>query len=110
MKTKVPLEKPVPDQTVICQLTSPKLQERKQTIIAHLQKQVLEKKELPNGFAYRFTGTDEMLDELTAFIKVERACCGFFSFWLSIQNQEAIWLEITGPKGAKEFITSEMAL
>jgi hypothetical protein len=96
--------------SISCRLTSPELQERKRTVIASLQKQVLEQKELPNGYAYRFKGTDAMLDELTTFIKTERQCCGFFDFSLSVQSDENVWLELTGPEGVKDFVVAEIEL
>lgn len=97
------------DSTLACKLTSRELQQRKVTILASLRKQVIEKKELDNGYAFKFPSDDKMLDELTDFIKTERECCDFFSFKLSVSG-EATWLEITGPKGAKEFITTELEL
>jgi Cu/Ag efflux pump CusA len=98
---------PVP---VACRLTSPQLQERKRTVIASLQRQVLESRELPHGYSYRFGGTDETLDELLAFIKTERQCCGFFDFALLVQSDETVWLTLTGPAGARDFINAEVAL
>jgi len=72
---------------------------------------MLIKKELENGYAFKFNGTDNMLDELTEFIKTERECCDFFTFNLSIGgDKKEIWLELTGPKEAKEFIKTEMEL
>lgn len=69
------------------------------------------KKELKNGFAYKFNGSDVMIDQLAAFVKTERACCDFFIFNLSISGDKSeAWLEITGPKGAKEFIKTELEL
>ncbi|MBT8196050.1 MAG: hypothetical protein HKO56_02805 [Bacteroidia bacterium] len=50
---------------LMCGLSSPELQERKETVIASLQKQLIETKELENGYAFKFPGTDEMVDELT---------------------------------------------
>jgi len=51
--------------------TTPELQKRKKNVIASLKKQILEKKELKNGYAFKFFGTDEVLDELTEFIRTE---------------------------------------
>lgn len=36
-----------------CKLTTPELRERKATVIASLKKQMMEKKELKNGFVFR---------------------------------------------------------
>ena len=94
-----------------CKLTSPELRERKATVIANLKKQVIEKKELKNGYAYRFDGSDAMIDQLTDFIKTERMCCDFFTFNISVSGDKSeAWLQIAGPKGAKEFIVSELEL
>lgn len=96
---------------ISCKLTTPELQQRKSTVLESLRKQVLEKKELKDGYAFKFKGTDAMLDELTEFIKTERACCDFFTFNLSISGDKSeIWLEITGADGAKDFIKTELEL
>lgn len=98
------------EKPIACKLTTPELRQRKETVLAELKKAVLEKKELPNGYAYRFKATDEMLDRLTEFIKTERMCCDFFDFTLSVQNDNIIWLEISGRKGVKEFIEGELEI
>lgn len=96
---------------LVCKLTPKELQARKATVLESLRKQVIEKKELDNGFSYRFTNTDQVLDELTDFIKTERQCCDFFDFSLSILSDDnAIWLSLTGPKNAKDFIKAELNL
>ena len=92
-------------------LTTPELQERKATVIASLKKQIALKRELKNGFAYRFPGSDSIVDELATFVKTERACCDFFNFDLSIRgNKTEAWLKITGPTGAKDFIKTLLEL
>jgi len=94
-----------------CMLTSVELQQRKETVIKSLRKQIIETKELSNGYAFRFPGTDEVLDELAEFIKTERSCCSFFIFGLSVSGDKSeAWLELTGADGAKAFILSELGL
>jgi hypothetical protein len=93
-----------------CKLTSPELRKRKEEIISNLKTKILEKKELPDGYAYKFNGNDEILDFLTAFIKSERMCCDFFNFKLLISNASVVWLEISGAEGAKEFIKTELEM
>lgn len=98
-------------QVLACKLTSPEMQERKATVIASLRKKIIEKKEISNGFSYKFKGTDEVLDELSAFIKTERLCCDFFDFTIKANGDASYsWLTISGPKGAKEFIKTELEL
>jgi hypothetical protein len=92
-----------------CKLTSPEIQKRKATVIASLKRQVLEKQELTNGYAYRFKGTDEIVDELVDFVKTERLCCSFFDFQIQVAgNGDSAWLTITGPEGARDFIQTEL--
>lgn len=98
-------------QPIACKLTSPELKQRKETVIASLKAQIIEKKETKDGYAFKFTGTDKIVDELTEFIKTERECCDFFTFNLSIAGDKSeAWLELTGADGAKEFVSSELGL
>ena len=94
-----------------CKLSSAKLVKRKETVLKSLKQQILETIELSDGYAFKFPGTDKVVDELTEFIKTERTCCDFFIFGLSISGDKSeAWLELTGPEGAKDFITGELGL
>lgn len=104
-------EKKTGETVLACKLTSPELRKRKETVLASLRKQVIRKKELSNGYAFTFAGTDKMVDELTEFVKTERQCCDFFTFGITVKgDQSETILEITGVEGTKEFITSELEL
>lgn len=94
---------------VTCKLTTPELQKRKATVIAELKALVLERKELADGYSYRFDGSDQNLDKLNEFIKTERMCCNFFTFQLKVEENVAL-LTISGPEGAKEFLKEEVDL
>lgn len=109
-KKKEAVDNKTGSKQLACKLTSPELRERKATVIASLKKQVLDKKELDNGYSYKFEGTDRVLDELASFIKSERQCCDFFSFNIAVNKEGFTWLEISGPDGVKEFIETEMQL
>lgn len=98
-----------PSKPITCKLTIPELQKRKATVIADLKTLVLERKELENGFLYKFEGTDEILDKLNDFIKTERMCCEFFTFQTTVEENVAR-LMITGPNGVKEFLKDEVNL
>lgn len=94
-----------------CKLTSTELQKHKTEVISILKNEILERKELGNGYQYSFKGSDKMIDAIIGFIKSERACCDFLTFNLLIENVNTdILLTITGPEGAKEFINTEMEL
>ncbi len=63
-----------------CKLTTPELQHRKETVIEKLKREMLGKKELENGYAFKFSDNDSMMYELTSFIRTEMQCCDFFAF------------------------------
>jgi hypothetical protein len=72
---------------------------------------VKEKKELKYGYAFKFEGSDKVVDELAEFIKTERECCDFFNFTLSVSGDKSeAWLQLTGAEGVKDFIAKELTL
>jgi hypothetical protein len=94
-----------------CKLTPPELQQRKAVVIEKMKKEILEKKELENGYAYKFTDSDSMMYELTSFIRTEMQCCDFFAFTLSVNKDKGyIWLELTGGTDVKEFLEAELEI
>lgn len=105
------METAVKNKVVACRLTSPEMQKRKDKVLAALKLKVADRHELEDGYKYKFAGTHNLFDELVTFIKSERACCEFFTFDLSVSDSKSsIWLSITGPEGAKDFIRLEMDL
>jgi hypothetical protein len=96
-------------QKLTCKLTSKELQNRKATVIAEIKQLVLEKKEFPDGFTFKFESSDASLDKLIEFTKTERICCDFFNFQVNIEGSSA-WLKIYGNEGVKDFIQNEIGL
>jgi hypothetical protein len=95
--------------SVACKLTTAELQERKRTVIAELKKLVVSRTETSDGVLYSFRDSDDTLDLLTNFIKTERLCCPFFIFNLIVGQEEGlISLQLSGPHGTKDFITTEI--
>jgi hypothetical protein len=69
---------------------------------------VLERYELPDGYAFRLPSESEVLKQAAAFIANERLCCPFFRFELVIEpGGEPFWLRLTGGEGVKQFIAAE---
>jgi hypothetical protein len=70
---------------------------------------ILERRELADGYAFRVP--EAALVPAAEWVSLERKCCPFFAFAITQdENQGAVWLRITGAKGVKEFIASEMRL
>ncbi|HUR31382.1 MAG TPA: hypothetical protein VMZ69_08105 [Saprospiraceae bacterium] len=94
-----------------CKMLPEELRLRKETVLASLKSKMLDRKELRDGYAFKFSGSDDVVDELVEFIKTERECCDFFVFNLSVSGDKSVaWLEMTGVEGAKDFITHELGL
>jgi hypothetical protein len=75
------------------------------TELNDLFKHVQQTKELPDGYALRFPGSDTCANTLLQFITYERACCPFFTFALTFEpKQGPIWLHLRGPEGVKAII------
>jgi len=67
--------------------------------------------ELPDGYAVRFTGDDNVAVGLLRFISGERACCPFFTFELTFEPQRGpIWLRLRGPEGTKGVVAELLDL
>jgi hypothetical protein len=65
------------------------------------------RRELPNGYAFRFAA-DRWLPT-ARWAELERRCCPFFAFELaSAADGGAVWLRITGRPGVKGFLKSEL--
>jgi hypothetical protein len=88
-----------------CTLTPHDLSARRGELLPGLAAQALERIERPDGFAWRFEARTEVLRAITAVIDAERQCCAFLRFDLTVEaGHGPVWLAVTGPAGAKEFL------
>ena len=95
------------DLPIACSLTSDELQERRSAVLQKVRLAVLEVRELKDGFAYSFPSEGDWLRELAGLIDLERQCCPFLRFNLTVEaNGGPLWLEMTGPEGTKNFLNS----
>lgn len=94
---------------IACTLTPTDLQERKSGSLTALFEQVKAVQSLPNGYAFQFPSSDDIVAQLFQFVQQERQCCAFFQFDLSFAPQNGeIWLKLTGGEGVKAFIEAEI--
>jgi hypothetical protein len=90
---------------IACSLTSSELEARQASVFEKLSKAVLEKKETPDGYAFRFPSENEWLGELVNFIIPERSCCPFITFRLTAEaGNGPIWLELVVAEEAKPVV------
>ena len=101
---------PANETPIACQLTEAELAARRQRIVTGLVPHIRERRELADGYRFRFPATDAVAHELLAFVLLERQCCPFFEIDLSfLAGEDAIWLGLRGGEGAKQFIETELA-
>lgn len=107
----IPLDIPITELPIACDLTNKAFADRRQTILASLWQKVDERQELADGYAFCFPGTDEMAQEIVDLALAERQCCAFFQIELSFSpGKGPIWLRLRGAKGVKQFIDTALTV
>jgi hypothetical protein len=92
---------------IACALTDDEFREREQAVLQKFRQQVIETRELDDGYAYRINNDDDSLREITELVLLERICCPFLDFKIIVAAADGgLWLEMIGAKGAKEFIAA----
>ena len=92
---------------IACSLTNSELQERRRNVLQKVRSAVTEQRELEDGYAYCFPADDDRLAELARLVSLERQCCPFLRFRLTVESGNGpIWLEMTGPEGTKDFLAA----
>jgi hypothetical protein len=92
---------------VACTLSSSDLRERERTVLAALRAHVRKVDAGPAGYALHLAATDEAIAAAMALIQVERRCCPFLRFDLSVEPGEGpVRLALTGPPGTREFLAT----
>ena len=95
------------DVTVACFLTDNELKTRRQEHLDRMAALLKEVDELPTGFKYTFRLESKTLEQLTKIIELERNCCPFLNFDLSLRaGDNPVSLTLTGPEGTKEAVKS----
>jgi hypothetical protein len=92
---------------IACTLTEEQLEGGREEIDNDITNGVESVAELPDGYEFRFSSSEEWADKLIHFVKQERRCCRFLTFELTFEPDEGpISMRLRGPGGAKEFIKS----
>lgn len=72
-------------------------------------KEAEERIDVADGYAWRFPA--QALDEVTAFVSLERKCCPFLRFRIEIQPGDGpVWLTLDGPAGTQGFLEAELGV
>src|SRR3954447_19677830 len=95
------------DLPISCELTSTEIEARREGLLPGLLARAQERLTLSNGFRWRFAPSGDFLAAAVKTIEAERQCCRFLKFVLTVEPDAGpIWLEITGPPGAVEFLAT----
>ena len=92
---------------VACSLNSQELADRVERIKEDVFSRQINKVENENGFTYYFEDDEKLLNNIFELVEMEKACCPFFKFDISILPfQKGIALQISGSEAAKDFLAA----
>jgi len=81
--------------------------DRRHTLARRLGAMTREIQEQRDGYAFRYPADE--LPVAAEFVSLERRCCPFFRFVLTLApNDGPLWLSITGQDGVKAFLVTEL--
>lgn len=99
------------DLPVACTLGPAAQKARREDLLGGLVRRAGETIDLPNGFRVRFDPSGDILSTIAAVIDVERECCRFLTWDLTVEPDNGpIWLQFTGPPGTREFLAGMLDL
>ncbi len=92
---------------IACSLNDAEFRKRRDGLLTEIKNGVVETVELKNGYRFNFPKEDNRIKKLAEMITLERQCCPFLNFKLTINaGKDSILLELTGHQGTKEFVSS----
>ena len=98
------------DFPIACTLLDSEQRQCRIQMLQRVYSRVVETRQLENGYAFRFAAKDADLADVMQLIRLERECCAFLRFQLTIEpGGGPIWLELSGPAGTKLFLESALS-
>jgi hypothetical protein len=95
---------------IACTLSGAELRERERTVLAGIRAHERRVVERPDGYALELTASDEAIAAATTLIRLERHCCPFLRFTLTVEPAGGpIELALTGGAGVREFLSTWLA-
>ena len=90
---------------IVCTLTEAELRDRRRTVLDPMKEAAISSEELPDGYAYVFPASSEVLAQLSRAVDMESRCCRFLTFRIIVQSgSQHIRLEVVGGSQAKSVI------
>ena len=95
------------DLPIACTLSPTTIQTRRAGLLPGVMHRAEQRDDLPDGYRARFMAEGDILAAIAQMMDAERQCCRFMRFTLTVEPDGGpIWLDVTGPPGAKEFIAA----
>jgi hypothetical protein len=93
------------DLPIACTLTPNDLRDRRADLLPALLERADSHEPLADGYRIRFKPGEDVLAAIAQTIEAERHCCRFLRFVVTVEADEGpILLEVTGPRGTREFL------
>ena len=93
------------DSPIVCTLGPDALKARKQGLLPRVASLSKHTARIGAGYRFEFTPDRETLSLIAQMIDLERQCCRFLRFDLTVgPDSGPISLEVTGPPGTQEFL------
>jgi len=106
---RVTREALVNDLPIACTLLDAERERRRVELLDRVFARALESRPLADGYALRFAPEAVVLGDLMQVIQLERECCAFLRFRLTVEpGGGPVGLELTGPTGTKAFLESAL--
>lgn len=92
---------------VWCTLKPGELEAMRDGLLPGLLTMASARERIPGGFRWRFDPQVGLVNKAGAVIDAEHRCCRFLGFRLLVEPGDGpVWLEVTGPEGAEDFLST----
>jgi DNA-binding transcriptional MerR regulator len=102
-------EKPA-DPAIACRANALDKTQRKrqQELLALVRRSAQVTRDLPDGFAIRLPSDATLFQQAAEWVGLERRRCPFVRFSLQWNQDDSVWIELTGAPGVKEVLEAEI--
>jgi hypothetical protein len=96
---------------IVCTLQPGELNARAADLLPGVARLAISRVRIEDGYRFEFVASSDCLNAIVAMIAVERQCCRFMRFQLTVEPDTGpVRLDVTGPAGTKEFLAGLVEL
>ena len=82
--------------------------QRQQELLALMRRSAQAQDELADGYAFRLPADPVLFERAAEWVSLERRCCPFVQFTLEWNQDDTVWVRLTGAPGVKTFLAAEI--